>query len=149
MPRVHCNYTCLFMLLFLGIYWILCGTLCSLVVFLLLFLLIWLYYIQDNISKLHAKAYYPVDTGRKLNVHKTFKRRPGRFLNVLCTFNLRFVSTGKIVGNRDHTRKIRKKSSKNALLHRRPLTIWYNHEQIIILFIFKYDPFDWIPKNFS
>ena len=24
----------------------------------------------------------PVDTGRKLNLHKTFRRRPGRFLNV-------------------------------------------------------------------
>ena len=35
-----------------------------------------------------------VDTGRKLNVHKTFRRRPGRLLNVLCTFNLRLVSTG-------------------------------------------------------
>ena len=37
---------------------------------------------------------YPVDTGRKLNVHKTFRRRPGRLLNVLCTFNLRPVSIG-------------------------------------------------------
>ena len=36
----------------------------------------------------------PVDTGSKLNVHKTFRRRPGRLLNVLCTFNLRPVSTG-------------------------------------------------------
>ena len=36
----------------------------------------------------------PVDTGRKLNVHKTFKKRPGRLLSVLCTFNLRPVSTG-------------------------------------------------------
>ena len=36
----------------------------------------------------------PVDTGRKLNVHKTFRTRPGRLLNVLCTFNLRPVSTG-------------------------------------------------------
>ena len=36
----------------------------------------------------------PVDTERKLNVHKTFRRRPGRLLNVLCTFNLRPVSTG-------------------------------------------------------
>ena len=27
----------------------------------------------------------PVDTGRKLNVHKTFRRRPGRLLNVLYT----------------------------------------------------------------
>ena len=35
----------------------------------------------------------PVDTGYKLNVHKTFK---GRLLNVLCTFNLRSVSTGDI-----------------------------------------------------
>ena len=40
---------------------------------------------------------YPVDTGRKLNVHKTFKRRPGRLLNVLCTFNLRPVSTGMVL----------------------------------------------------
>ena len=37
----------------------------------------------------------PVDTGRKLNVHKTFRRRPGRLLNVLFTFKLRPVSTGK------------------------------------------------------
>ena len=36
----------------------------------------------------------PVDTGRKLNVHKTFRRRPGRLLNVLCTSNLRPVSMG-------------------------------------------------------
>ena len=36
----------------------------------------------------------PVDTGRKLNVHKTFRRSPGRLLNVLCTFNLRPVSIG-------------------------------------------------------
>ena len=35
-----------------------------------------------------------VDTGRKLNVHKTFRRSPGRILNVLCSFNLRPVSTG-------------------------------------------------------
>ena len=33
-------------------------------------------------------------TGRKLNVHKTFRRRPGRLMIVLCTFNLRPVSTG-------------------------------------------------------
>ena len=33
-------------------------------------------------------------TGRTLNVHKTFKRRPGRLLNALCTFNLRPVSRG-------------------------------------------------------
>ena len=34
------------------------------------------------------------DTGRKLKVHKTFRRFPGCLLNVLCTFNLRPVSTG-------------------------------------------------------
>ena len=36
----------------------------------------------------------PVDTGRKLNARKTFRRRSGRLLNVLCTFNLRPVSVG-------------------------------------------------------
>ena len=40
--------------------------------------------------------WYPVDTGRKLNVPKTFRRRPGRLLNVLCTFNLRTVSAGQL-----------------------------------------------------
>ena len=44
--------------------------------------------------------YHPVDTGRKLNVQKTFRKRPGRLLNVLCTFNLRPVSTGQIHLNR-------------------------------------------------
>ena len=34
-----------------------------------------------------------VDTGRKLNVRKTFRRRPGCLLNVLCTFNVRPAST--------------------------------------------------------
>ena len=37
---------------------------------------------------------YHLDTGRKLNVHKTLRRRPGRLLNVLCTLNLRPVSRG-------------------------------------------------------
>ena len=36
----------------------------------------------------------PLDTGRKLNIHKTFRRRPERVLNVLCTFILHPVSTG-------------------------------------------------------
>ena len=35
-----------------------------------------------------------LDTGRKFNVHKTFRRRPGRSLNVLCTFNLHPVPRG-------------------------------------------------------
>ena len=37
----------------------------------------------------------PAETGRELNVHKTFRRRPGGILNVLCPFNLCPVSTGK------------------------------------------------------
>ena len=35
----------------------------------------------------------PIDTGRKLNVQKTFRKRSGRLMNALCTFNLRPVST--------------------------------------------------------
>ena len=42
----------------------------------------------------HSSNVIPVDTGRKLNLYKTFTRRPGRLLNVLCTYNLRLVSTG-------------------------------------------------------
>ena len=40
---------------------------------------------------------YPADTGRKLNVHKTFRRRPECLLNVLRTFNLRPVPTGYLI----------------------------------------------------
>ena len=32
---------------------------------------------------------YTLQTGRKLNAHKTFRRHPGGLLNVLCAFNLR------------------------------------------------------------
>ena len=42
----------------------------------------------------YSQTTIPVDTGRKLNVHTTIRRRPGRLLNVLCTFNLRPVSKG-------------------------------------------------------
>ena len=42
---------------------------------------------------------YPVDTRRKLNVRKMFRRRPGRLLNVLYTFNLLAVSTGYCLDN--------------------------------------------------
>ena len=49
-----------------------------------------------NLSLVIAeKECNPANTGRKLNVHKTFRRRPGRLLNVLCAFNLRSVSMGK------------------------------------------------------
>ena len=37
----------------------------------------------------------PVGTGRKLDVNKTFWRRPRRLLDVFYTFNLRPVSTGE------------------------------------------------------
>ena len=40
---------------------------------------------------------FPVDTGRKLNAHKTFRRRPGVLQNVLRTFNLRPVSSGMMI----------------------------------------------------
>ena len=65
--------------------------------------------LYENIKKktlpiLNIKAFFlgffiniPVDTGRKLNVHETFGRRPGRLLNVLCTFNLCPVSTGMLL----------------------------------------------------
>ena len=46
------------------------------------------------LTEYFIKTYTPVDTGRKLNVHKTFRSRPGRLLNVLCTFSLLPVSTG-------------------------------------------------------
>ena len=52
---------------------------------------------SDNNKK--KKRNGPVDTWRKLNVHKTFRRRPGRLLNVLYTFNLRPVSAGLGVSN--------------------------------------------------
>ena len=43
---------------------------------------------QTSMMGLFAKICfcYPVDTGRELNVHKTFRRRPGRKLNVHKTF---------------------------------------------------------------
>ena len=52
---------------------------------------------KDNANHSNIKVIvsnFPVDTGRKLNVYKTFRRRPGRLLNVLCMFNLCPVSTG-------------------------------------------------------
>ena len=37
---------------------------------------------------------YPLGIGRKLNAHKTFRRRPGRLPNILCTFKWHHVSMG-------------------------------------------------------
>ena len=50
--------------------------------------------IYKKVSSVKNNSYFPVDTGRKFNAHKTFRRSPGRLLNVLCTFNLRPASTG-------------------------------------------------------
>ena len=41
----------------------------------------------------------PADTGRKMNVHETFKRRLGRLLKILCTFSLSPVLRVKFVVN--------------------------------------------------
>ena len=51
--------------------------------------------ICQQVSDVCLESVNPVGTGRKLNVHKTFIRRPGRLRNVLCTINLRPSSTGK------------------------------------------------------
>ena len=40
---------------------------------------------------------YALDTGRKLNTRKTFRRRPGHLLNVLCMFKIITVSRGSRV----------------------------------------------------
>ena len=49
---------------------------------------------QGILENFQNSSFYPVGTGRKYNVHKTFRRRPGRLLNALFMFNLRPVSTG-------------------------------------------------------
>ena len=40
---------------------------------------------------------YPLNTRRKLNVSKTFSKRPERLLNVLCGFSLHPVPRGRKV----------------------------------------------------
>ena len=53
--------------------------------------------LEELCFSLDYPPHYPVDTGRKLNVNKTFRRRPGRLLNVLSTFSLLPVSAGEII----------------------------------------------------
>ena len=61
----------------------------------------------------------PIDTGRKLKVYKTFRRRLGYLLNVLCKFDLRPVSAGK--GNEqrnnsnEHTKRCIPTSAKQLM----------------------------------
>ena len=49
-----------------------------------------------------------IDIGKLLcvSVGRTFRRRPGRLLNVLCTFNLRPVSTGYSIHVKDCVGKV-------------------------------------------
>ena len=47
----------------------------------------------------------PLDTWRKLNVNTKFRRHPGRLLNALCTLNLRPVSRGNKVPEKQKTYK--------------------------------------------
>ena len=49
---------------------------------------------HDKNSRMVNIFVIPLDTGRKLNVYKTFRRCPGPFLNISCTFNLRPVYRG-------------------------------------------------------
>ena len=60
----------------------------------------------------------PVDTGRKVNVQKTFRRHPGSLLNVLCTFILRPVSAGTEIIYRDKASKLIKLNT-NIIYHLR------------------------------
>ena len=50
-----------------------------------------LVFLRDKFSRAplirYFGSYVPLDTGRKLNVHKTFSKRLGPLLNVLCTFS--------------------------------------------------------------
>ena len=73
-----------------------------------------LFIFSIQIEKSTLYSYNPVDTGRKLNVHKTFRTRPGRLLNVLCTFNLRPVSTGKSISH-DSVSCIREKYKQKVI----------------------------------
>ena len=44
------------------------------------------HYLEDTFLKLaQARVNSPLDTGRKLNVDKTFRRRPGRLIDVQFT----------------------------------------------------------------
>ena len=60
-------------------------------VHLTLWKLVWLIPLQF-FSALNTFSILPPWHGRKLNVHKKFRRRLGRLMSVLCTFNLCAVS---------------------------------------------------------
>ena len=52
----------------------------------------YIHIIVSNDKDAVPKSYIPLYTGRKLNLHKTFRRRPGRLRNILYKFNLRPAS---------------------------------------------------------
>ena len=52
---------------------------------------------ENQLTCFYMMATFSVDTGHKLNVHKTFRRRPGRLLKVMCKFDLRPVSRGGVI----------------------------------------------------
>ena len=58
-------------------------------------------YFRDKKTSKFFSLHFPMhlNAGRKLNVyvHKTSQRRPRCLLNVLCSFNLRPVSRGKVI----------------------------------------------------
>ena len=50
-----------------------------------------------NCRNLSLESKILLDTERKLNAHKTFRKRPGRLLNILCPFSLHTVSIGILI----------------------------------------------------
>ena len=75
-------------------------------------------------KSIRSKTQDPVDKRRKLNVHKTFRRRSGRLLNVLCTFNLRPVSTGECTKRfKSVNRHTSRKKSKLPGLQNKPIGV--------------------------
>ena len=73
-------------------------------------------------SENHFKFRIPVDTRRKFNVHRAFRRRHGRPLTVLCTLKLSPASTGMWAFRKRHCRSF------DTHLHRiRTAIFWNNH----------------------
>ena len=83
---------------------------------------------QTTLQSWSVFSYFdcPVDAGRKLNVHKTFRRRQGRLLNVLYTFNQRPVSTGWFAKTKTGQNQIRQ--FKQKLVTRLIICDWFFQE---------------------
>ena len=72
--------------------------------------------IWESINK--EDHYYAPGTGRTLNVHKTFRRRPGHLLNVLCMFSVPLVPRRYEAGRQRNIRKPCFKRYHYASIHR-------------------------------